>query len=79
MLQRVFGKPAFPTCLGLCSAFVGGVWFVSIISQVLMVIEPRSASETDAEHIDLCKHVYTSWGNCRLVATVFSHLQSFLL
>lgn len=40
MLQRVFGKPVFPTRLGLCSAFVGGVWFVSIISEVLMVIEP---------------------------------------
>jgi len=79
MLRRVVGKPAFPTCSGLFSAFVGGVWFVSIISQVLMVIEPRSASEPDAEHIDLCEHVYTSWGNGRLVATVFNHVQSFLL
>lgn len=79
MLQRVFGKPAFPTRSGLCDAFVGGVWFVSIISQVLMVIETHSASEPDAERIDLCKHVYTSWGNCRLVATVFSHLWSLLL
>lgn len=30
---------------------------MSIISQVLMVIEPRSASEPDAEHIDLCKRL----------------------
>lgn len=74
MLQRVLGKPAFPTRLGLCNAFVGDVWFVSIVSQVLMVIELHSASEPNAEHIDLCKHVYTSWGSCRLVATVFSHL-----
>lgn len=74
MLQRVCGKPVFPTRSGLCSGFVGGVWFVSVISQVLMVIEPRSAPEPDAELSDLCKHVYTSWGNCRLVATVFSHL-----
>lgn len=78
MLQRVFGKPVFPTRSGLCNAFVGGVWFVSITSQVLMAIEPRSGSEPDAERIDLCKHIYTSWGNCRLGAMVFSHLQSSL-
>lgn len=37
------------------------------------------ASEPNAECLDLCRHVYTSWGSCRLVATVSSHLQSFLL
>lgn len=47
LLQRAFGKPVFPTRPGLCSAFVGGVWFVSIISLVLMVVEARSGSEPD--------------------------------
>lgn len=39
---------------------------MSIISQVLMVMELRAASEPDTSRADLCRHVYTSWGTADL-------------